>query len=171
MALHKYYEISINNKSELRKKVDSLEQKISSLEEAATSNKEKLVLGQIAFVVDQSIPKLVLDPVLGIDHDIIRIKDMESALNGDEDEPDIFEEEEQRIDCRKRWEELKTELGWSGKVFRYIKVLKEVRVTVAHPTIDGDIVRSAMNTCVKHNDRETFRKLFQIYQETQQRLK
>ena len=59
MALYKYYETSINNNSELRKKIDSLEQKMSSLEEAATSNKEKLVLGQVAFDVDQSIPKLV----------------------------------------------------------------------------------------------------------------
>ena len=167
MTLQKDYETSIKDNRELQKKVDSLEQKFSSLKEAATSNKDKLVLGQVAFDVDRSIPKLVIDPVLGICHNILRIKDMDSALKGDED---IFKEE-QKIDCQKRWEKLKAELGWSGKVFRYVKGLKQSRITVAHPTIDEDIVRSAVNTFVKCNDRETFRKLFQIYKETQQRLK
>ena len=168
MTLQKDYETSIKYNRELQKKVDSLEQKFSSLKEAATSNKEKLVLGQVAFDVDRSIPKLVIDPVLGICHNILRIKDMESALKGDED---IFKEEEQKIDCQKRWEELKAELGWSDKVFRYMKGLKQSRLTVAHPTIDEDIVRSAVDTFVERNDREMFRKLFQIYKETQQRLK
>ena len=158
--------------SELKTRASDLERKLKDLDETAKLDESKLILGEVACEVDRCIPELVLNRVVGRDHYITKIKDMESALRGSDSRfSDIFMNEEQRKECQVIWEQLKGELRWNTKVFRYMHKLRKNRVSTAHPTVKTDIVLTAMNNPIESRDREIFSKLFDIHQKVCKLLK
>ena len=160
--------------SDLLARVSSLEQRLTALDEQTRTQTQtesgKQTIGEVACEVNQFIPQLVLDSIVGPDHYITKIKDMESAFRGDETYSDIFESEEQRKSCQEQWEALKEELGWNVKVFKYMKKRKRDRGTI--DSVEMEIARGATtNTHIKLSDWEAFQSLISIHQKLVHSLK
>ena len=161
--LYKKFEAVAGMNSDLRVRVSCLEQKVKDLEEQTQTESGEQRIGEVVCEVNQFIPQLVLDPVVGPDHYITKIKDMESALRGDDTYySDIFESEEQRKYCQEQWETLKTELGWNDKVFKYMRVHKRDGGTIA--SVEKEIACATTNTHIKLSDREAFQNLIGIHE-------
>ena len=163
MDLNKKFDTLKDMNSDLRVRVSCLEQRVNDLDEQTQTQTEsgKQTIGEVACEVNQFIPQLVLDSIVGPDHYITKIKDMESALGGDETFSDIFESEEQRKSCQEQWEALKTKLGWNVEVFNYMKIHKRDRGTIA--SVETEIARAATNAHVKFSDWEAFQNLIGIH--------
>lgn len=126
------------------------------LEESTKPDQQKLVLGQVVFDIDRSIPELILTPVVGAHHHITSIKDMQFALQGKMDFEDTFEDENQRRCCQQKWEKLKTEIGWCGSLLHYMKL------SIAHPSLNEDSIYAAMKH-IQPSKKETFKKFLAIH--------
>lgn len=119
----------------------------------------QLVLEEMASVVDRSIPHLVLNDIIGEDHDLCTINSMEMALQGTH--YDIFEDEAQKRRARNCWDHLKGELDWSNEIFVFMKRLKRSRNPVAHPGVDKSTIEAAFERNVV--PRAKLEKLWTIY--------
>lgn len=129
------------NFAEVTQTLEELQRKHAMLEEI----EQKLVVGQITF----EIHELVLDVVLkGIgsreDLAIFTIGTMEKAIKKKDNYSDVFTEAE-RQEVTKRWNTLKSSIGWEGRHFRYIGELKRLRLDTAHPKMDAETTRKALD--------------------------
>lgn len=147
-SLHDAVDVLINKVKQTALKNDELDSKLAELQTKHAKleeNERRLVVGQIAFEVDQ----VVLDSVLkGIGSPeelaIFTISAMERAIKKRDNYSDAFRSEAERQEVEKRWNALKSKLGWNGRHFRYIRELKNLRLSSAHPKLDIEATRKAL---------------------------
>lgn len=121
----------------LKRKILDLEKEFRKLGE----DKESLIIGQLAFAVDQAVMKRVLQDIRGSDRFIFSISDMEKAILGKEYYEDVFTDEEKKL-IKRRWNELKAQLGWKGKHYRCVKEWKSPQL---QSEIDVDEMQQALS--------------------------
>lgn len=121
-------------------KLKSMEAKLKSME----ASKFALMLGQIAYDIDKRVTSKVLDGLVSPEKYVPTVRDMEAAIKG-HDHEDVFDEkEEERITAKKRWNFLKTKIGWSGNINRFLGQLKFHRVGIAHPKVDVEYIKQIL---------------------------
>lgn len=104
----------------------------------------KLVIGQVAFEVE----KVIVGKVLAAGNTsskesyVNTIQQMEEVINSGPG--DVFTEEVYRDRAEKEWKALKETLPWTGQHSRYLKKLKEKRLSSAHPPINLDTLRKQL---------------------------
>ena len=126
---------------ELASKLAELQSKHTRLEES----ERKLVVGQIAFEVDQVVLDVVLKDIGSCEElAIFTISTMERAIKKKDNYLDVFKSEAERQEVEKRWNILKSKVGWKGRHFRYIRELKTLRLSSAHPKLDIEATRKAL---------------------------
>ena len=118
----------------LKEEVEALKQlegEIKTLKEKMEEmnvNSRKLVLGQIAYEIDKAVVSYVLNEIVEPNHFINTIKDMESAIRGDDSNyADVLATAERKLEAEDRWRKLKEKLHWNPLHFRYMKLLKQHR--------------------------------------------
>ena len=127
----------------------------------------KLVLGQIAYEIDKAVVSYVLNEIVEPNHYINTIKDMESAIRGNESNyADVLATAERRLEAEDRWRELKEKLHWNPRHFRYMKLLKQHRIGSAHPPIDKAKVEAALeNNLIPELEKKIYQELFHMFVE------
>ena len=116
---------------------------------------ENLIVGQIAYMVDEGILKLVMSNI-GVkdpykERSISTIRQMEKAIDKKRRFTDVFHSEEEREVIEKRWEELKDGIGWKNKHYRDIDYLKEFRFGSSYPHVDfGKLGQSIDKVCSRN---------------------
>ena len=91
----------------------------------------KLVVGQIAFEVDQVVLDVVLKDIGSCEElAIFTISTMERAIKKKDNYLDVFKSEAERQEVEKHWNILKSGVAWKGRHFRYIRELKNLRLHV-----------------------------------------
>ena len=88
----------------MKDKVNALEKELKRL----SHDRHKLVLGQVAFEIESEIVRSILDRLIGSNHYINGIEDMEYAIRG-ADYADVLTEEKRGM-AGKNWRELKQTL-------------------------------------------------------------
>ncbi len=145
----------------------SLKDKINALEEEVKQlsiDRDRLVLGQVAFEIERAIVSSILDKHIGPNHYINGIEDMERAIRGvDSNYVDVLTEEKKRV-ADKRWRDLQQALNWYPQHFRYMKSLKWHRISAAHPKINVAKVEVALkNGALPESETKVFNELFAMY--------
>ena len=135
---------------ELERKCIELERKYTELDnkhERAREKELKLMAGQLAFEIEKAVTSKVLSGIIieGYQH-INTIYEMEEAIKGNLNYADIFPTVYAQEIAEKRWVELKGDLKWSGKHFRYIRTLKRFRRSDAHPEFNSKAVKEALES-------------------------
>ena len=153
---------------QLQDKMKRLEVQINDLthdiEEMKIQN-QKLVLGQVAFNIDKFVSKRVLDKLVGPDHFIGSIMEMELAIEGHKRYADVFKSEMEKKTAEQKWETLQKELNWNSKLFRYMQDLKKDRLDIAHPTVDKESILAAMENNIPQKHKQLFLQLCAIHEE------
>ncbi len=86
----------------MKDKITALEDKLNRL----SLDRHRLVLGQVAFEIENAIVIKILDELIGPNHYIYSIKDMERAISGkDSNYDDVLTEEQKRV-ADQNWREL-----------------------------------------------------------------
>ena len=119
--LKKAFQKVENKNKELEKRVQLISEKLESKE-------ERLIFGQIAWILEEKIWNIVLPG----EHkgNTAYLKTMEHWLA--EDDPS-----KEREQARKRWADLKDRLNWEDRRHKHaLKVLKITRKDDAHPPVD-----------------------------------
>lgn len=132
--------------TEIRKKFEDLEAKLKHMEvklKNMEANRFLLMLGQVAYDIDDKVTKKVLDGIVKPEEHISTIKDMEAAING-RDHFDVLQSKEAKDNAQRRWESLKKTIGWSNRLSRYLRKLKKNRVAIAHPLVNNEFIESAL---------------------------
>ncbi len=145
----------------------SMNDKINALKEEVkrlSFDTHRLVLGQVAFEIEKAIVSSIFDELIGPSHYINGIKDMERAIHGvDSNYADVLTEEEKGV-ADKSWRDLKQILNWHPWHFRYMKSLKQHRISAAHPEINVAKVEVALeNGVLPESDTKLFNELFTMY--------
>ena len=133
--------ISELRKDELEDEVKQLNSKVSRLER----NEQKLIFGQIAYMVDDCILTHVMN---GVDHDersVYTIQDMEKAIGKKRRYTDVFHSEEERLSAERRWNALKLRIGWQNSHYRDIDYLKTMQVGEAHLKLTHSQLREVID--------------------------
>ena len=132
--------ISKLRKDELEDEVKQPNSKVSRLER----NEQKLIVGQIAYMVDNCILTHVMN---GIDHDesVYTIQDMEKAIGKKRRYTDVFHSEEERLSAERRWNALKLHIGWQNSHYRDIDYLKTMQVDEAHLKLTHSQLREVID--------------------------
>ena len=158
----------------LKEEVKNLQEKANKLEVIVKDLKQdkekittqKLIIGQVAINVDRNVPKLVLDELVGPDHFIYSIREMELAIEGQhKNYADVFQNEMERKTAEQKWEALQKKLNWSPKLFRYMQDLRKERGNIAHPDVDKDSILAAMEKNIPQKHEKLFLQLFRIHEE------
>jgi uncharacterized protein (UPF0335 family) len=150
--------------SSLNKDVKELKQNVSSLSEDAKELKEKvkeateeleklkgdhikLILGQLAFEVEEAIVNEVFMKIIGppAEHYITTIADMQNALMRQANFADVLADDSNREKATEKWKGLQRTLDWKDYHFRCISYLKYSRVSVAHPKFEVSTIRKVIN--------------------------
>ena len=147
-GLHDAVDVLINKVKQTALRNDELASKLAELQSKHTKLEEserKLVVGQIAFEVDQVVLDVVLKGIGSPEElAIFTISAMERAIKKKDNYLDAFRSEAERQEVEKRWNVLKSKLGWKGRHFRYIRELKNLRLSSAHPKLDIEATRKAL---------------------------
>ena len=140
--LTKNFEEVTKNFEEVTKNLQELRRKHAMLEET----EQKLVVGQIAFEMDEVVLNFVLKGI-GSREDlaIFNISAMEKAIGNKDNYSDVFKSETERRKVEMRWNTLKSRIRWEGRHFRYFKKLKRLRLDSAHPKMDAETIRKALD--------------------------
>lgn len=132
---------------ELKAGVEELKVEVNKLK----SNQQHLIVGQIAFLVDEAILRYVMN---GIDDPnnrwIYTISHLEKAIKREEQFADALSDNE-RETASDRWKKLKSNLGWQGKHYRSLKHLKKKCLDFAHPTVDESELKEAIDKVCFHD--------------------
>ncbi len=133
-------ELSDQNKM-LRYELEMMKEKVHKLEVSELN----LIVGQIAFLVDQAILTQVME---GIGEpkarSIYTIYHLEKAIGQKKRFVNTFSEEERQT-AQERWDTLKSDIGWKDKHYRDSDVLKSLRVNTAHPQVSHEQLREAID--------------------------
>ncbi len=121
--------------------LEMMKQKVHKLEVSELN----LIVGQIAFLVDQAILTHVME---GIGEpkarSIYTIYHLEKAIGQKKRFVNTFSEEERQT-ARERWDTLKSDIGWKDKHYRDSDALKSLRVNNAHPQVSHEQLREAID--------------------------
>ena len=160
--------------SSLKRQVELLQEQVKKLEETVetlnikiskiNTHEEKLILGQVAYDIEQYVAKIVLDPLVGPKHYISSIEKLQSAIKGDDNYADIFPEATRRK-AEDNWKDLQEQIKWNLDLFRYMGTLKKGRISSAHPPVDKEKAIAAMKKNVPRFEQEKFRTLLKIHEE------
>ena len=144
----------------LKDRINTLEEEVKRL----SLDRNKLVLGQVALEIEKAIVSIILDKLIGPHHYIYAIQDMEHAIYGEgTNYADVLTEEGKRV-AENDWRKLKQELQWSSRHFRYMKSLKQHRISVAHPRINEAEIKHALeNWALPESEAILFNELFTMY--------
>ena len=132
---------------ELRREVEDLKRQVEELKKEKREESDRLMVGQLAFDVEEAIVDYVLTKVIGPPHKffIKSILNMQQAINRKKNFSDVLSDDVKRKEAEKRWNDLQRELGWKQQHFRCIQILKEGRKDTAHPKVDPSVLRAAFN--------------------------
>ena len=134
-----------NEKLEYELKI--MKQKVHKLEVSEL----KLIIGQIAFLVDQDILKYVMEGIGEPNaRSIYTIYHLEDAIENKKRFKNVFSEEERQI-VRERWDTLKSDIGWKDKHYRDSEALKSLRIDSAHPQVSHEQLSEAIGKISSEN--------------------
>lgn len=138
----------------MKQQIQQLEKKQKLLEDKLDETKMRLMVGQLAYEIDKEVLHNVLSDMVDVKEKCVcSISDMKSAIKGKDNYDDIFEDENDRLRAKKKWDDLKAYLEWEGKHFRYLKSLKSFGVQDAHPDFNPEAIKQAlMNGALKTKD-------------------
>ena len=149
--------------SSLNERVEELNEKVKKLE----GSKQKLLLGQLAFDVDQALVDMVFKD---IDCDtgraqIYHIYQMEKAIKGKCPYTSLFQKHE-RARIRKKWNDLQAKLGWEERHYIGLTNLKDLRFGEGHPkeyTTEEmkDAIQNASRTEIEMEVSQEFMKMLE----------
>ena len=153
--------------TEIKATLSSMKDRITALEDKLKQlslDRHRLVLGQVAFDIESAIVIKILGKLIGPNHYIYSIKGMERVISGkDKNYKDVLTDEQKRV-ADQNWRELQQKLNWYPWHFRYVKKLKNHRVSAAHPTINTAMVELALeNSTLPENETKPFNELFTMY--------
>lgn len=140
-----------------------LEQRVKRLEESRLKSMEV----QLAFQIYQAIIHYVLSNTDPEQEHICTIGDMEKALRGKSNFADIFNTEDDKQKAELKWEELKRELNWSGKHFRYLKKFEDFHMQLGDPGLlfESQAIKHALeNDTLEIQEKELFADCFRIFE-------
>lgn len=131
----------LGENDELEGEVKRLRKRICTLE----FNEQTLIVGQIAFKVEKDILSYVMEGIAEPTiFSIYTIRDMEKGIEQEKRFEDAFNSDNERSTASKRWIHLKSVIGWKNKHYRDIRTLKSTRVDIAHPEINHEQFREAI---------------------------
>ena len=118
---------------DIKQQVQQLDDRLKLLEDRFKKPKEEheeermtSMVGQLAHEIDKEVLHHVLSDLIDVNEKhVYGISNMEKAIKGKRNYNDILEHEDDRLRARKKWDDLKTDLGWEGKHFRYLKYLRQ----------------------------------------------
>ena len=150
---------------ELKEEVKWLREECKVLDEIE-NHRLTLMVGQLAFEVEQRIIERVLAGLVRSDQHIRTIVQLEMAIKRKEGFDDVFESEEDRKTAASKWTAFKDQFSWKGRHSRYIKELKDVRLPIAHPKCDLKIIQEALaNGTFVVRDKKLFKEFLKIYEQ------
>lgn len=165
-CLHKINAVLREN-TDIKAIVESLKERIITLENKVkrlSSDRNQLILGQVAFEIEKSIVHKVLDDLIGKNHYVNSIEDMKLAIIGEDSNYDDLLSQEQRDLADEKWKKLQKELNWQPSNFRYLKWLKQKRVAPAHPTITIAGIKDVLeSSALPEHEKKPFDELFSMY--------
>ena len=131
---------------EFRSEVKKLKEQVEKLEKEKREESDCLMVGQLAFVVEEAIVDYVLTKVIGPPHKffIKSIFNMQQAINRKKNFSDVLSDDIKHKEAEKRWNDLQKKLGWKPQHFRCIEFLKADRMDTAHPKVDPSVLRAAI---------------------------
>ena len=144
--------------------LQSMKDRITSLEEELKQlnlDKNKLIIGQVAFEIEKAIVSSILDELIGPHHYINAIEDMERAISGEDSNYADVLTDNQREEAEQSWKDMKLELDWHPRHFRYVE---QHRISTAHPDINEVKVKYALeNGALPESETKLFSELFTMY--------
>ncbi len=147
---------------ELQGKTQKCEEKLKEMK----GNRIQLVFGQIATEIESKIAHRVLDDIVGQDHYVENIDDLEAALyNPNSCYADIFTDKEDKlIEAKDKFKKLKEDFKFTKELQIYLFHLKKYRNTVAHPDVDSEEVERALDkNVIPQLNKKKFKELWEIY--------
>jgi hypothetical protein len=147
----------------LKERVRNMEGKLKNMEDKfkkMEADELALLRGQVAFDVDRSIAKRVLNPVLGENY-VESIKDMEDVLQ----ERKFFFNNNAQQKAVQNWKELQTKLKWNPMFTYYISKIKSARLHIAHPKLQEYKKERIDSACdqLPPSDRPQFKELMAMH--------
>ena len=178
-AFKKIFSLKADNSS-LKREVESLQAQVKKLDKTvdtlsikiniSDTHEEKLLLGQVAYDIENYVAKIVLDPLVGPKHYITSINKMQSAIKGDDNYADLFPEATRR-EAEKNWKDLQEQIKWNLDLFRFMGTLKKDRISSAHPIVVKEKAIAAMKNNVPRYEQEKFLALLKIHEELEIQIK
>ena len=160
-------EVLEKDNSDMEHKLREISEKCKKLRQTG-ANRLKRMMGQFAFGLERAIVDRVLNGLIDSDEYVATITDMEKAIKRKPYYGDIFKTEKDRASAEKAWSDLKRELRWTGRHFRYIEELKEHYLPISNGT-DLDLTQILQGEIAKGNsqikDKELFMELIEIKKE------
>ena len=145
--------------SHFKEQLKQLNEKCRLLENSGL----KLMAGQLAFEIEQGVVSKIL-PGISPNKHVNTIYEMEKAIKGKPNFADIFDTEDARKKAEISWNTLKHRLGWTGRHYRFIQELKQLRLPIAHPNFDPKTIRESLESgALQISDRQLFAEFLKIY--------
>ena len=146
---------ALDEREKLSRMLDDLKRERRDLDKTCSKLDEyeqKLYAGQLACMVQEALVSKVLEVSFGGSESpkriagqlrISTITQLQMAIDGEENYRDVFSDELREI-VERNWSKLKNALKWEGKHFRCLKILKQVRVPIAHPQVNQETMKTAV---------------------------
>ena len=99
---------------ELRREVEDLKRQVEELKKEKREESDHLILGQLAFDVEEAIVDYVLTEVIEPRHRLYihSISNMQQAIKRKPNFSDVLSDNVKLSEAEKRWNDLQRELGW-----------------------------------------------------------
>ena len=137
-SLTKTVDVIKEENQQLRKDMTKVKEENKKISEKLECKERRLALGQVAFMLEQEIWKIVLpDETMGT---TAVFKSMERWLKRNSSKPEGKA-------AQKRWDELQSKLNWDEEDHKFgLKHLKQFRINDAHPSkVDLEVARKELN--------------------------
>jgi predicted transcriptional regulator len=160
-GMEKTLETSEGNRE---KKLEHFGRELGDLKKALKGS-DYMMVGQLAHKVESKIVDHVLTEVIGPPKElyITSLTNLQQVLNREQNFTQPLQDDEKCEEAKKRWEELRTRIGWTEHHYRCIEFLKAYRIHHATASeLDITVLKTTIRECATFPHRSECEELLSM---------